>query len=495
VNVLLLGAWSAFLFLYGLNQGELYRTESLRAILAAEMLRSGNWVVPKLYGEPFLSKPPGMYVAITLASWPQGAVTPATARLPSTLAATLAVFLIYWYFRRLFGRQAGFIAALILPASFLWLDRVPSAEIDLLQVTWVTAALLFFLRGLEVAEDAVYPSRPLAVFPWWQTALLCVSGGLLTKWTAPAFFYGTILPLLWWRGRLRLLLGRAHLVSAAVAAALCLAWVGAAVHQASWDAWYGTVRQEALQRISPLHHPRPYPWLELLEHPFTVLAGSLPWSAFALLTLRRGFLALWEERVQRLVQALHCWVWPNLLFWSVVPGHRPRHSLPLTAGLAGLAALVWIGWLTGRLRWPLTRLPPRPALVALLLGWIAVKLAFVHVVVPQRAPGRDLEAKARQLASLVPEDEPLYLSDLKDEGIMFYYGRPVQRIRDLGEWSASDSERCFLLTEGEWKRWSATRRAAVVQRLQDEQGAPIFLIRTGGSDSAGRSQESIHLLE
>src|SRR5262245_2890484 len=73
-TVLLLLLLCGVLFFYGLNIGELYQTESLRAILAAEFLRSGNWIVPTLYGEPLLTKPPGMYAAIALASWPTGSV-------------------------------------------------------------------------------------------------------------------------------------------------------------------------------------------------------------------------------------------------------------------------------------------------------------------------------------------------------------------------------------------------------------------------------------
>jgi hypothetical protein len=56
--IALLLVYCAVLFFYGLGRGELYRTESLRAILAAEILRSGNWVVPTLYGEPIFTKPP-----------------------------------------------------------------------------------------------------------------------------------------------------------------------------------------------------------------------------------------------------------------------------------------------------------------------------------------------------------------------------------------------------------------------------------------------------
>src|SRR5207302_3431893 len=94
----LLAALCGFLFFHGLTAGELWRTESLRAIIAAEFLRSGNWVVPTLYGDPLFTKPPGMYAAIALLSWPLGGVTEWSARLPSALAATAVVLLFYGCF-------------------------------------------------------------------------------------------------------------------------------------------------------------------------------------------------------------------------------------------------------------------------------------------------------------------------------------------------------------------------------------------------------------
>src|SRR4051794_26620913 len=139
---LILALYCAFLFFYGLGVGELYRNETLRAIIARDMLRSGNWLVPMLYGEPLFTKPPGMYVAIALCSWPFGEVTEWTARLPSALAATFTVWLMYWFFSRRLDRQAGLVAALILPMSVFWLERGTSAEIDMLQVAWVTASIL-----------------------------------------------------------------------------------------------------------------------------------------------------------------------------------------------------------------------------------------------------------------------------------------------------------------------------------------------------------------
>jgi 4-amino-4-deoxy-L-arabinose transferase-like glycosyltransferase len=470
--VIALAVLCVLLFFYGLNTGQLYRTEGLRALLAAEFLRGGNWVVPTLYGEPLLTKPPGMYAAVALVSWPAGRVTEVTARLPSALAASLTVFLFYGFFARRFGKPGGLLAAALLPLSVLWLDRVPTAEIDMLQVAWVAAAVLCFVRALEIAETG---ERQSGWF-WWQAALLCVAGGVLTKWTAPAFFYLTVLPLLWWRGRLRLLWSKGHLAAVATAAVPCLAWAAAAGSLAGWDVLWDTVSREALQHLSPAHHPRPYPWREVLTFPLLFLLANLPWSAVALLTLRPGFARLWDERGRRVLQALHCWTWANLLFWSLVPGHRFRHGLPLQPGLAGLAAMVCIAWMTGRLCWPLRRVTPRQTFLTVVAVWLLIKLAFIHVILPARNPDREPRQKGEQLAALVPEGETLYLFQLKDEGILFYYGRPARRLADVSHLAAGEAAYC-VLTEAEWLRWPAGRPAEVVIRLDDEQGAPLVCVR------------------
>jgi 4-amino-4-deoxy-L-arabinose transferase-like glycosyltransferase len=507
---LLLLPWCGFLFVYGLGAGDLYRTEALRAIIAQDFLNSGNWVVPTLYGEPLLTKPPGMYAAIAAMSQPFGGVSDATARLPSALAATATVFLFYWYFRRLFGPRGGLLAGLIVPASLMWLDKATAAEIDMLQVFWVAGSVLSFLRALEAEEAS---AQPQAALRWWLASLLCVAGGVLTKWTAPAFFYLTVVPLLWWRGRLSLLWGRNHLLAATLAAGVCVGWAALAVRQVGWDVFYDTVSQEALQRLlpreipvaAPRHHHRPYPWGEVLGHPFVVFGSTFPWSLFAGFALMPRFTTLWDERGRRLLQVLHCWTWPSLLFWSIVPEHAPRHSFPLFPGIAGLAALVWIAWLAGRLPWRLPRLVPGRLLVGLLAAWLVVKVGFVEAWVPirdgranevLRACGfrakstRDPRGKAEQIAARVPADQPLYLFRVKDEGIMFCYGRchpddePDRVVRRLKEPqhlpSTAELVYCILAQE-EWAGWDQRRPAEVLLRLIDQQGDPLVLLAVGGT--------------
>jgi 4-amino-4-deoxy-L-arabinose transferase-like glycosyltransferase len=447
------------LFFYGLSAGPLWRTESLRAVIGAECLR-GQWLYPVLYGEPFLTKPPGHYAAIGLCSLPLGEVTAATARLPSAIAATTVVLLVYGLFRRALGERAALVAALLLPTSVLWLDKVPSAEIDMTLAGWVAAALVLFHRSIESQER---PSLGLLVL-----ALLCVAAGTLTKWTAPAFFYLTAVPLLLWRRQLRLLFGWRHLLAVAVAVGVCAAWAVAVAQQVGWDALAETIRHEAAYRFNPPPKAKGYPWGEVVTYPALVLAAHLPLSAFALLTLRPGFSRRWDDRGRLLLQFLHCWTWPSLLFWTLVPNHNVRYALPLSPGLMGLGTVGLIGWL---------RSPPRltRVVVAFLVCWLAVKIAFVEVVVPRRTAGRNAEATAARLRELVPPGETLHLFRLKDEGVMFYYGRPARRLHDPGDLPRPGYA---VLIRPEWDDRSAFGDAELVQWMYDQQGDPLILVRT-----------------
>jgi hypothetical protein len=97
--------------------------------------------------------------------------------------------------------------------------------------------------------------------------------------------------------------------------------------------------------------------------------------------------------------------------------------------------------------------------------------------VPSRNPARQPRFKGEQIAALVPADETLYLFQLKDEGILFYYGRPARRLPKPSCLPISDQAVYCLLIESEWQQWSCSRHADVLLRLCDEQGAPIVLVK------------------
>jgi len=190
-----------------------------------------------------------------------------------------------------------------------------------------------------------------------------------------------------------------------------------------------------------------------------------------------------------------------MLFWSAIPEHATRHSFPLFPGLAGLSAMVWVAWLRGyqlpnwrfafsRLRWlspsamttHSTRFSPARVFLGLIFVWLVVKLVFVEAVLPRRNPARQPKEKGEQLAALVPANDVLYLFQLKDEGIMFYYGRAVRRLPGPAQLPSSDRRLYCILDETEWKNWVETRPVETLLKMPDEQGDPIFLVRVKPMD-------------
>lgn len=380
------------------------------------------------------------------------------------------------------------LAALLLPTSVLWLDKAPSAEIDMTLVGWVTAAvvcLFFALRDTGLSLG------------WLVAALACVAGGTLTKWTAPAFFYLTAVPLLAWRGQLRHLFGWRHVVALGVSVGVCAGWALAVAQQVGWDALADTVRREAAYRFSPPPKAKGRPWHGVVTYPALVFAAHLPLAGFALLTLRRSFFGRFDERGKLLLQLLHCWTWPNLLFWAVVPNHNVRYALPMSPGLMGLGVMGLIGWVHSRTG---TEDEPHDSrrkshdqdknhssgsdralfcanrAACILLVWIAVKIAFVELVIPKRTAGRGAAATAARLRVLVPADATLYLFKLKDEGVMFSYARPTRKLHHP---AALPPGGFAVLIRQEWESRAAFGELEMVQWMHDQQGDPLIVVRKG----------------
>ncbi len=483
VTYLLLFTFSGCLFFYGTHQGDLWRTENLRAQVAREMLQSGNYLVPHFLGEPLFTKPPGMYWAILLCSLPWGEVTPWTARLPSALASTFAVFFFYGFMRHHLGRLGGMVAAIILPMSILWIDKASSAEIDTLQAFWVLAALLSFFRAVETEHDLSAPR-----WGWWLLAMACVTGGFLTKWTAPQFFYCTAFPYLFLKNRLNEFWRGPHLLGLGVGVALAGAWIGVSLLLEGPEVFWDTVAKEASIRFDPRHTGVAYPWFETLFHPARILMATLPWSPLALLAFMPSYRQICSPRERDLLLAFHCWVWPNMLFWSFPLEHTPRHSWPLFPGIAGLATLVWLAWHRGKL----LQFPHRghaiPVLLTMTLLWVGLKIGFVECVVPLRNGSRQPRLKGESLAKIVPPSETVYVFEKIDEGIWFYFSRPVRFRRSPAE--LTPTERYCVIRQEYLTAWPSQDKIETIHTFLNEFGIPMTLVRR---DLAPRGSSLTHL--
>lgn len=121
--------------------------------------------------------------------------------------------------------------------------------------------------------------------------------------------------------------------------------------------------------------------------------------------------------------------------------------------------------------------PFRWLMVAMLI-WSAIKIIHVEVLIPARFRERpSLEAQATIMRQFVPADATLYLARVKDECLLFNYGRSVQRLRNWGLLPMSINIWC-VLTEDERRCWpsSLSQRVMREHSMLDAQGDQLILV-------------------
>ncbi|WP_288201523.1 glycosyltransferase family 39 protein, partial [uncultured Megasphaera sp.] len=90
--------------------------ESNYALTAKEMVLSGNWVSPQIYGHYWYDKPIFYYWELA-ASFAVFGFNEFAARFPAAIMGTLSVLFTYWFAARVYGRRLGMAAAIIYMTS------------------------------------------------------------------------------------------------------------------------------------------------------------------------------------------------------------------------------------------------------------------------------------------------------------------------------------------------------------------------------------------
>lgn len=172
-----LAAWcvlaaAALVFFFGhLSYPLLEPDESRYARIAQEMIRSGDYLVPRRFGEPYLDKPPLLYW-LTAASYGLFGVSAAAARVVCSLAGMATVLITYALGRRFVGQRAAWIGAfmLMLCAGFALGGKF--LIMDGLLTCFVTLAM--FSGFLAIHGPRVRPA-------WCVAASLFCGLGMMTK--------------------------------------------------------------------------------------------------------------------------------------------------------------------------------------------------------------------------------------------------------------------------------------------------------------------------
>ncbi|HMC66034.1 MAG TPA: glycosyltransferase family 39 protein, partial [Gemmataceae bacterium] len=269
--LLLLVATTA-LFLPNLGGPSLWDIdEGNNAEAAREMLASGNWIVPTFNYQLRVDKPALLYWC-QIGAYRAFGVGEFAARLPSALAAMIAVLLTYELGRSMFGPASGLLAGIILASAGLFCAVAHFANPDMLLNASTVLSFFVFWRSF------VSGSRS-----WFGWIGVSTGLGFLAKGpVALVLPVAVILLFLLWARQLRRLLDSRLLVGGVLFAVVALPWYALVGAETRGEFLRGFFLQHNQQRfLAPMEgHYGP-----IYYHVISLLIGFVPWSAFLAPTL------------------------------------------------------------------------------------------------------------------------------------------------------------------------------------------------------------------
>jgi 4-amino-4-deoxy-L-arabinose transferase-like glycosyltransferase len=306
--------------------------EAHYAQLTREMLRAGNWMMPRLDGLPYIDKP-------VLFHWLQGLAiavlgeTETAMRLPSAIAAIALFWMTRWTGTQLFGGRIGvrgWLMLATLPLTFL-LGSI--GVFDMVFTAFLFGAIAFALvaalRNRPRLQYVSYVLLSLAVMTKGPVALALVGVFFLVGLACGRECRTALLSLRWVTG-------------AALAVLLSLPWFVWMYYALGWyfvhqyllagNLYYVTQPQSFSDRA--FNHTL---------YVSTFFAGFFPWSMLALGgaldTIRR-----WRARITIPPEEVLLWAWVGVVFvfFSIARFKVDRYVYPAAPACCLLAARAWM---------------------------------------------------------------------------------------------------------------------------------------------------------
>lgn len=329
--------------------------EGRYAEIPREMVVSGDWTTPRLNELKYFEKPPLQYWATAVAytifgehQW--------TSRLWAALTGFAGILLAWFAGTRLFGREAGIYAALLLGSSVLYSMMAHINTLDMGVTFFITLGIFSLLIAQK--EEHATQRRKWMLLAWGGLALAVLSKGLmgLILPGAALFLYSAFnRDITIWK--------RMHWFSGLAVFLLVAAPWFILVIKANPEFFDRFFIYEHYTRFTTKVHGRYQPWYYFV--PVLVL-GMLPWVFLMFDTLLRT----WKNSVQQLKifspeRFLLVWAVFIYLFFSVSGSKLPSYLLPMFPALALLMGKQIAEMPARRLYWLIV---PVLVVVAILLG-------------------------------------------------------------------------------------------------------------------------------
>jgi 4-amino-4-deoxy-L-arabinose transferase-like glycosyltransferase len=298
--------------------------EGRYALIARQMATSGDWLVPRLFGLPYLEKPPLLYW-LTATMFRMFGTGELSARLAPGLAAAFGVAVTGW-FARSFSSTAGVLASATLALCAIYVALARTLVTDTTFTVMLAAALFSFFKHRETPG----PSNRWALAFWISLALATLSKGPVA-----IVIGGLVIAIDAILGRsLKSLFERRLIASSPIFLGIALPWF--AMIQARYPTFLSFyLWKEHLERAAGSEHAAPFywfvPWL---------LGGLMPWTPFAVVAAPFWWRLSHERSLEgRAARFLLVWAATVFAFFSAAGGKLATYILPMFPPLAVLLAM------------------------------------------------------------------------------------------------------------------------------------------------------------
>jgi 4-amino-4-deoxy-L-arabinose transferase-like glycosyltransferase len=265
--------------------------EPRRAIVAIEMLHSGNFVMPTTMGWEYYNKPPVYNWLISLCMWLTGSTSETAVRLPSLIFILIWGFCNYHIVKKFLPKEIAFLSSLFLVTSFdiyFW-GLSNGGEIDIFYsfIVYLQAILIFHANQRQ---------RWLTLY---VLSYLFCGIGFLTKGFPSLIFQGlTLAALCVFNRSLRPIFKWQHLAGIGVLAIV----VGGYLYAYSFHSSPGILLADLLKESfnkSAFGEYQEKLLSKIIEYPISFLKILLPWSLLLLLLFKKHRFRLWSNPVIR----------------------------------------------------------------------------------------------------------------------------------------------------------------------------------------------------
>jgi 4-amino-4-deoxy-L-arabinose transferase-like glycosyltransferase len=297
------------------------------ALMARDMVASGQWFFPFRGGEIYPDKPP-------LVMWAMAAFYALTGNLkvafllPSALASLATLWLTFDLGKRLWNPRIGFQAAFLLAITLQFVLQAKSGQLDAPVAFFVMLGFYGLMRHLLLGPQ----------WRWYYTGWFFMGLGIITKGVGflPVLLLPVVLfyrpewlksqPGRWWQWAL----GPVFLLLAVSLWLVPMLWQVAHSQNPDWLAYRDNIlfRQTVDRYARSWGHLQPWWYFLVSVIPFF----WLPQSLLALASLG-CWKAAFGRRELRIIYPL-LWVALVVLFFSLSRGKRAEYLLPALPGLA-----------------------------------------------------------------------------------------------------------------------------------------------------------------